>query len=89
MLNNNKHLDIKEMSFEEALKELENTINKLEEGAIPLEKAISFYERGIFLKKHCEEKLQKAKTKIDQITINENGDINIKSSSLQEVVKSE
>ena len=43
-----------EMSFEEAMKELEDVIGKLERGDVPLEDSIKLYERGAVLKKICE-----------------------------------
>lgn len=55
------------ISFEEALSELEALVKKLEDGKLPLEEAVSAYERGTFLKSYCEEKLSSAKTKIEQI----------------------
>ncbi|MBA4249821.1 MAG: exodeoxyribonuclease VII small subunit [Candidatus Puniceispirillum sp.] len=58
------------LSFEEALTELESLVRKLEDGKLPLEEAVSAYERGTFLKSYCEEKLSTAKTKIDQINAN-------------------
>lgn len=59
--------DISLLSFEKALEELESIVRFLEEGKSPLEEAINAYERGILLKKHCEEKLQEATLKVDMI----------------------
>ncbi len=59
--------EIRLLSFEKALEELETIVRFLEEGKCPLEEAISSYEKGILLKKHCEEKLQEATLKIDMI----------------------
>jgi exodeoxyribonuclease VII small subunit len=53
-----------EISFEEALQELETITEKLSEGDFPLEEAISIYERGIELKKICTERLKKAEERI-------------------------
>lgn len=63
------------MSFEEALSELEEIVKSLETGKASLENSITSYERGVALKKHCEKKLKEAQTKIEKIAINENGDI--------------
>ena len=41
-----KHLDIKDMSFEKALKELESIVGRLERGDVELEESINIYERG-------------------------------------------
>lgn len=61
--------DVKKLSFEEAMEELENVVRQLETGKIKLDDAVSVYERGVLLKKHCEEKLQQAKSKIDKLII--------------------
>lgn len=61
------------MSFEEALKELEQVVGQLESGQVDLEKSIAIYERGAHLKAHCEAKLAQAQARIEQITLAENG----------------
>lgn len=55
--------------------ELESVVRQLEGGKIKLEEAVSVYERGILLKKHCEEKLKQAKSKIDKLIIEDNNTI--------------
>ena len=62
-----------ELSFEEALKELEQVVGQLESGSVDLDKSIALYERGADLKKHCETKLSQAQARIEQITLAENG----------------
>lgn len=59
---------IKEMSFEQALAELEQVVNKLESGDTPLDKSIELYERGAALRTHCEAKLAAAEEKVSRIT---------------------
>ena len=66
--------DIKKLSFEEALSELEGIVDSLERGDIDLEDSISIYERGVVLKAHCESKLEKAKMKVDKIITQPDGD---------------
>lgn len=66
---------IEEMSFEDALGELETIVRSLESGQAPLDKSIGAYERGITLKKHCEKKLQDARAKIEKITIGADGSL--------------
>jgi exodeoxyribonuclease VII small subunit len=61
------------MSFEEALGELEAIVRALESGQAPLEESISKYERGIALKNHCEKKLREAQEKIEKITLSSDG----------------
>jgi len=66
---------IDQMSFEEALAELETIVRDLESGKAPLEKSIGAYERGIALKKHCEQKLRSAQEKIEKISVDQNGSV--------------
>ena len=63
------------LSFEEALIELEKIVGDLETGKTGLEESITSYERGISLKKHCEKKLKEAQEKIEKISIDDNGEI--------------
>ena len=60
--------DIAKLGFEEALKELEAIVRTLESGDGKLDDAITSYERGAALKKHCEGKLAEAKNRIDRIS---------------------
>lgn len=62
-----------EMSFEEAMKELEDVVGKLESGNAPLEDSIRLYERGAALKEHCQKKLAEAEEKVAQITLDGEG----------------
>ncbi len=64
---------VDDLTFEEALHELEGVVGKLETGNVELEKSIDIYERGALLKKHCEAKLAQAQARIEQITLAENG----------------
>jgi exodeoxyribonuclease VII small subunit len=64
--------DIATMSFEDALSELEKIVRQIEDGRGKLDDAISAYERGVALKRHCESKLKEAQAKIEQITVSEN-----------------
>ena len=66
--------DICEMSFEDALSELETIVRGLETGKVKLDDAVSAYARGTALRRHCEEKLAAARLKIDAITISPNGE---------------
>lgn len=66
------------LSFEDALKELETIVHKLETGDSPLDESISAYERGTTLRKHCEEKLREAQIKIEKISITADGTVTMK-----------
>ena len=65
--------DIRDMSFETALAELENVVNQLDSGDVPLENSIRLYERGAALKAHCDTKLKDAEEKVAQITLDAKG----------------
>ncbi len=58
---------VEELSFEQALQELEGIVKALENGNIELDAAMGFYARGQQLKEHCSKKLQSAKLKVEQI----------------------
>ncbi len=64
---------ISDMSFEEAMSELENVVRQLESGDVPLEESIRLYERGAALKARCEEKLKEAEEKVRLITLDGEG----------------
>lgn len=64
-----------EMTFEEALSALEDIVRQLESGRVQLEEAVAYYEKGVRLKKMCEEKLKNAKARIDKLVIDANGEI--------------
>ena len=64
---------ISDMSFEDALNELEGIVGQLERGDAPLEKSIAIYERGAKLKAHCEGKLKDAQMKVDKIVLDGQG----------------
>lgn len=61
------------ITFEQATAELDEIVRKLENGQIPLEEAVKTYEKGMELKKICEEKLKNAEMKIEKLTI-QNGE---------------
>ena len=64
---------IKDLSFEDALSELEGIVTKLERGDAKLEESITIYERGAALKAHCDAKLKAAKLKVDKIVLGPDG----------------
>ena len=66
---------ISEMTFEQAMSELERIVTELERGDVPLEDSISLYEKGAELKKRCETKLKEAEQKVAAITLDENGSV--------------
>ena len=58
---------IEGLSFEEALAQLEEIVEKLESGEVPLEKSIDLYERGAALRERCTQKLKGAKMRIERV----------------------
>lgn len=73
---------IEKMSFEEALTQLEEIVRKIDTGQEDLADAINSYERGVLLKRHCEEMLKAAKLKIEKITENSDGIIQLSETEL-------
>jgi exodeoxyribonuclease VII small subunit len=65
--------DIKKLSFEDAMEELEGIVRELETGDGNLDQSIDGYARGVYLKRHCEEKLKEAEAKIEKIVIGADG----------------
>ncbi len=65
--------DVKALSFERAIEELESIVKRLEEGKVPLEESVTIYERGEALKRRCEELLRQAEARVDKITTDANG----------------
>lgn len=63
-----------DISFEEAMEKLETIVSKLEEGDVPLEKAINYYQDGMKLSKVCGDKLQNVQEKMTKI-MNEQGEL--------------
>ena len=70
--------DIIKLSFEKALAELEDIVDKLENGSIDLEKSIEFYTRGSHLKAHCQQKLNDAILKLEEIKVSSDGKVSKK-----------
>jgi exodeoxyribonuclease VII small subunit len=68
-----KHLDVKELSFEHALKELEGIVNRLERGDVALEESINIYERGEALRDHCDRLLKQAEAKVEKLAFDASG----------------
>ncbi|QZD88019.1 exodeoxyribonuclease VII small subunit [Qipengyuania psychrotolerans] len=58
---------IGEMSFEEALRALEDVVRNLESGEVPLDDSIALYERGEELRKACQARLDAAQARIEKI----------------------
>jgi len=66
--------DISAMSFEDALRALEDVVRRLESGEVPLDDSISLYERGEALRKHCQARLDAAQARIERIVAGPGGE---------------
>ena len=66
-------MDVKKLSFERAIEELETIVTRLEGGKVPLEESVAIYERGEQLKRRCEELLRQAEARVDKITTDSSG----------------
>lgn len=67
--------DLAGMSFEEALKELEGIVRRLEGGDVPLDESIALYARGEKLRSQCARRLADAEARIQQLTTDGNGTV--------------
>ena len=65
---------VAEMTFEQAMAELEQVVGRLERGDVALDESITLYERGAALKKRCETKLKEAEEKVAAITLDADGE---------------
>ncbi len=67
--------DIESLSFEEAYVQLEAAVAALQDGQIPLEQALHYYEEGMKLAQHCNALLQKATLRVQQLSVDEQGEL--------------
>lgn len=73
----NSQEEIEKMEFETALQELEEIVKKLEDGKSSLKDAVALYERGILLKKRCDKILEEVQLKLNKISCDKDGNVNI------------
>ena len=65
--------EIADLTFEQALEQLEGIVGNLERGDVALEQSIEAYERGEMLKKHCQTLLRAAEDKVEKIRLDADG----------------
>ncbi|OGP91917.1 MAG: exodeoxyribonuclease VII small subunit [Deltaproteobacteria bacterium RBG_16_54_18] len=63
----------KEKSFEEVLRELEEIVNRLEQGDLPLEESLQLFEQGVRLSRSCHTKLDEAQKRLEILLKDEEG----------------
>ena len=73
MPDKDRNADVAQMSFEQALAELERIVESLEQGNVALEESISQYERGERLREHCQKLLGAAEAKVEKIRLSADG----------------
>lgn len=62
-------------TFEESLAELEAIVTKLERGDVPLEEALTEFQKGIELSKHCQDTLEKAEKTLTKMMTDEGAEV--------------
>jgi exodeoxyribonuclease VII small subunit len=65
--------EVEKLSFEEAFKELEDAVHRLEGGGLTLDESIALFERGTKLAQHCGQKLDDAELKVSQLVPSDEG----------------
>jgi len=71
------------LSFEKAMEELEEIVDLLEEGQVPLEEAINLFQKGMNLSKVCHDTLQRVEKQV-LLLIEENGELVKKDLQIEE-----
>ena len=66
--------DVEAMTFEAAMGELEDIVDKLEKGNVPLEQSIAYYERGEALKMRCDALLKNAEMRVEKVRLKAGGE---------------
>jgi exodeoxyribonuclease VII small subunit len=61
------------LSFEQAFEQLEAAVEALQDGQMPLERALNYYEEGMKLAQHCNELLEKAELRVQQLRVTREG----------------
>jgi exodeoxyribonuclease VII small subunit len=72
-MDNAETSNVEQLSFEDALKRLEEIVRTLEKGEAPLDRSIELYQEGDRLRRHCEARLKDAQARIDQIAFGSDG----------------
>ncbi|TMD38634.1 MAG: exodeoxyribonuclease VII small subunit [Chloroflexi bacterium] len=63
------------LTFEEAYAQLEAAVTALQDGQMPLERALQYYEEGMKLAQYCNELLQNAELRVQQLSVDNQGAI--------------
>lgn len=68
-------MEQKSKTFEEAMMELEQIVQKLEKGELPIDESIEYFQKGVELSRYCSKKLDEIERRITILIEEENGDI--------------
>ncbi len=68
---------MEELSFEEAFAQLEAAVAALQDGKLPLERALQYYQQGMKLAQYCNGLLQKAELSVQQLAVDSNGTLSL------------
>ncbi len=68
---------MEELSFEEAFAQLEAAVTALQDGKLPLERALQYYQEGMKLAQYCNGLLQKAELSVQQLRVDNNGTLSL------------
>ncbi len=68
---------MEEMKFEDALKMLEDIVEKLESGSLELEASIQLFEQGVKLSLYCQQQLKQAEGRVQRLVKNLNGEFEL------------
>ncbi|PKM81363.1 MAG: exodeoxyribonuclease VII small subunit [Firmicutes bacterium HGW-Firmicutes-14] len=75
---------MQELTFEQALNELESIVKLMEDGNLELDDTLKMFEKGIVLSRICSDKLKKAEKKISVLMANENGEMVLQPATIPE-----
>lgn len=75
----------KNVTFESVLNNLEDVVERLESGDLPLEEALACFEKGIAAAGQCQTMLKDAELKIEQLSNDSAGNLNLTSSDSAEI----
>ncbi len=68
-------VEVGKLSFEEALEMLQETVNRMDSGDLPLEEMLALFQLGTRLAEHCNELLDKAELKVKELSVREDGEV--------------
>ena len=66
------------LSYEEAFTQLESAVAALQDGKLPLERALQYYQEGMKLAQHCDTLLQNAELSVQQLSVSSDGTLDTK-----------